>query len=419
MLDPFSILTFVLLGTVAVLTIVLRRALTPAGELASMAPAGMEPAGMNTLPPLTLIRPTRGRDPGSRENAEAVLRQEYPGPMEIIFVLDDATDPAYPVIRDVVAAHVREGDEPTTRIVFSGTPTNDRTGKLHAMIRGLEAAELEAPLVCFADSDTRPDPALVRVLAKAVMAQDDIGSAFAPAVCVEEPRLGGDVGYGLLLDGLYGPQAALTMVRRGGLPFIMGQTMVVRRDALDRAGGLEATEGQLVDDMHIGAQLQAAGCRNVLVPRALPVVQSGLSWHSFLSVATRWMIYSRTGVPFWPFNVPVLLWVSVFFLGLFGAGVALASGALVAAAGLALSSLSVPASVQWLRRVQGAPRLPMRLWWALPASFAILPLLYLRACLARTVEWRGRIYLLDESGRLATPALPGRTRSDVPVAGDS
>src|SRR6185503_401516 len=37
------------------------------------------------------------------------------------------------------------------------------------------------------------------------------------------------VGYGLLRDGIYGPQAALAMVRAGSLPFIMGQTMVLRR----------------------------------------------------------------------------------------------------------------------------------------------------------------------------------------------
>jgi ceramide glucosyltransferase len=389
MLDPASILVFVLLVTVAGTTLVLRRALRTTGR----ARAGR---AARRLPPIVMIRPTKGRDPGLRANARAALAQRYPGPLETLFVLDDASDPAYPVIRDVVAAH-----GPGARLVLSGPPTDGRTGKLHAMIRGLEEARLDAPLVCFADSDTRPDPDLLADLAAAVMEHEDVGAAFAPVVCVDEPALGGDVGYGLLLDGLYGPQAALATDRRGSLPFIMGQTMVLRRSALAEAGGLEATEGELVDDMHIGARLEEAGYRNVLVSHPLPVVQRGLAWTEFLSVATRWFIYSRTGIPFWPFNLPSLVWATVFFGGLAGAGAALAMGAHAAAPGLALCSVSVLVAIQWLRRLQGAAPLPPRLWWALAASFAVLPGIYLRAWLARSVEWRGRVYSLDESGRLA------------------
>ena len=45
------------------------------------------------------------------------------------------------------------------------------------------------------------------------------------------------------------------MTQARSLPFIMGQTMVLRRRALEAAGGLGASAGQLVDDMDIGARL--------------------------------------------------------------------------------------------------------------------------------------------------------------------
>jgi hypothetical protein len=65
------------------------------------------------------------------------------------------------------------------------------------MIEGLRAARLDAP--------TRPAPTLLAELARAVVAQPDVGAAFAPAVTVSRPRTVGDVGYGLLLDGIYDP----------------------------------------------------------------------------------------------------------------------------------------------------------------------------------------------------------------------
>ena len=52
----------------------------------------------------------------------------------------------------------------------------------------------------------------------------------------------------------------------GELPYIMGQYMVLKRDALRAIGGLKSAEGQLVDDMYIGARMRAAGYTNRVAP---------------------------------------------------------------------------------------------------------------------------------------------------------
>src|SRR5690606_28478990 len=192
-------------------------------------------------------------------------------PIETIFVLDDDTDPALPVLQRVVAS-----ERANARIVLSGRPPEGRTGKLHAMIRGLEAARARTPLVCFSDSDTRPDPGVLEDLASIVVASRDVGAAFARVIGTRTPRSAGDVGYSLLLDGLYGPQAALASALQPTLPFVMGQTMVLRRSALEACGGLEGSEGELVDDMHIGARLVAAGYRNVISRTPVAIVQENL-----------------------------------------------------------------------------------------------------------------------------------------------
>lgn len=368
------------------------------------------------LPPLVVVRPIRGLDPGLSGNLWAALEQHYPGEMETLFVLDDVHDPAYPVVSRAVETHRerRSGAAPA-RVVVAGPRPARRTGKLHAMIEGLRAARLDAPLVAFADSDTRPPPTLLAQLADAVVREPDVGSAFAPAVSVAPARTAGDVGYGMMLDGLYGPQAAITMAQEGSLPFIMGQTMVLRREALDAAGGLSASTGQLVDDMHIGAGIAEAGYRNVLIPTRLPIWSEGVSWRAFRSLALRWMIYGRTGVPMWPFNAPTIAYVGAFHLGA-GAGlVALLTGAHAAAAFFAAAALAVSAAVGLIRRAQGAAPVPWRLAWALPLTLALAPVAFLRAQLARSVEWRGRRYLLSAEGRLETRGPHGPASASFPL----
>ena len=92
------------------------------------------------LPAMLVVRPIRGRDPGLEANVRAALAQNYPAPLETLFVLDDESDPALPILRRVLARH------PTAnaRVVFSGTPEPDRTGKLHALIQGMAVARTPA-----------------------------------------------------------------------------------------------------------------------------------------------------------------------------------------------------------------------------------------------------------------------------------
>ena len=106
-------------------------------------------------PSVTVIRPIRGLDAGAEQNIPAALDNGYPGRVETIFVFDDASEPALPLARAAIAAHRRAGSPGSARVVFCGQPRAGRTGKLNAMIAGMEVAAGE--LIAFADSDIRPD----------------------------------------------------------------------------------------------------------------------------------------------------------------------------------------------------------------------------------------------------------------------
>ena len=351
-------------------------------------------------PSLTVIRPIRGLDVEALDNLRAALDMDYPAKVETLFVLDDDQDPALPLIRQTLAEAKLDGRTVDARVVFSGQPPAGRTGKLNAMIAGLEQARGE--LVAFADSDIRPGPSALRILVRTLLGEPDYGAAFAPVFVALPPKTVGDAGYALLLNGLYAPAFNFVAQRRhGSMPFIMGELMVFRREAIQAIGGLEAAEGQLVDDMYIGARITRAGYRNVVSPCRIPIIQQNLSLSAFLSIYVRWLAFSRSGLPGKAFKL--VSWKRGI---LFWSGLALAAAGLVKRRwSVAALAASVPvltaASINALHRQQSGKRLPLRYAWVGFALVLTAPLVMARVLWRREVDWRGRRYALDQSSRLA------------------
>lgn len=352
-------------------------------------------------PSLTIIRPIRGLDAGEPENLRAGLAHGYPGRVDTLFVLDDEQDPAVPFVRAAIAEHEREQRAGDVRLFFVGPPPPGRTGKLNAMIVGLRQARGE--LVAFSDSDTRPGPGLLTDLVRTLLGAQGAGAAFAPVVVVGRARTAGDVGYALMLNGLYGPEAAALTKRGGGaLTFIMGQYMVLRREALAAIGGLECAEGQLVDDMYLGLCMHAAGFRNVVSHERLPIVATGLGLGEFARIYLRWIAFSRSGLPA---SSKQGAWARglVFWAGLCGAVAAAMLGAPWAALVCALVPVATSASINALHRQVGGHAIAPRYLWVAFALIASAPLVYLKLLVSPVVTWRGRVYRLDAASHLAVP----------------
>ncbi len=350
-------------------------------------------------PGVTVIRPVKGLDAGARENVKAALDHGYPGEVETIFVFDGPDEPALPVVKSVIDGRRAAGYRDDARVIFSGPPPEGRTGKLNAMIAGL--AESRHGLIAFADSDIRPDRRALSALVETLLNDPKAGAAFAPVVVTEAPRTFGDAGYALLLNGLYGP-AALDAASRSGweLPFIMGQFMLFHRRVIADICGLESAEGQLVDDMYLGARVKAAGFRNLVSPHPVPIIQYGLTPGQFWKIYVRWITFSRSFIA-----GEELKWINyrragVYWVGLAGALAAAMAGQPVAAALLLLAPLLVSWSILTLHHRLGGGAVAPWLSWA---SFAVLllgPFVLLSTLRRRDVEWRGRVYRLGADARL-------------------
>ncbi|MDJ0763876.1 MAG: glycosyltransferase [Myxococcota bacterium] len=358
------------------------------------------PSKPDHYPSISVIRPIKGLDAGAEDNIHAALHNGYPGENETIFVFDNRSEPALPLVEQAIDTLKRQSSADNFRVIFSGQPPEGRTGKLNAMIAGMRHAKGE--LIVFADSDIRPDTKALTRLVETLLSSPGAGSAFAPVVVEEKPRTTGDAGYALLLNALYGPEAATeSNANRGELPFIMGQFMVLTREAISAIGGLECAAGQLVDDMYLGAKVKEAGFRNMVSPHPVPIVQYGISLGEFWGTYVRWLTFSRSGLPGTSFKLRPYIRGLVFWLGLVEAIVAVSQGLWLAAGLSALAPIGVNMSNNRLHRKIGGARLSLRHRWISFGLLSLAPAVLLRIFSKREITWRGRSYQLNRASRLA------------------
>ena len=364
------------------------------------------PAPLASHPPVTVIRPVKGIDVEQEANFRAALDTGYTGEVETIFIVEDEEDPAYPLIRRAIDSHVASGAHGSSRIVLAGKPPAGRTGKINNMMVG--EAEARGDIIVFGDSDTRPDPAVLTNLVEHLVANDTAGAAFAPVVNPCRPRSAGDVGYAIILNAYLvgGMEAALGHGRT--LPFLMGQTMAFKRSALEAIGGVKCADGQLVDDMFLGARVVEAGYSNVMGTHPLQVINHGLRFGGFLKLWRRWLFCGRGGIPA-SFALPFVARAVSFFIALGLAVAMLVSGHPWLAGFAAVVWMLEGLHYIRLHRLVGGASLPLRYAWMTWMPYPATIPLGLSMLIRPELDWRGHTYRLDGSARLKA------VRSDRPA----
>jgi ceramide glucosyltransferase len=381
------ILGFILLGIATIATIAVHHAWLRSSPQRSRVELP------RAWPSVAVLRPIRGRDPGARENLDALLALDYPGAIEFLFLLDDANDPSYPIVQAALAAHTSR----RARIVLVGAPPPNRTGKIHSMIKGAEL--VRADVLAFSDSDTRPRRDALRELVALLEADPRNGIAFAPTVAVANAARAGDAGYELLVNAWYGSALDRLADPRGTVPFAMGQFMAVRASALDAIGTMRAAEGELVDDMFLGRRMIEYGFANAIATSRVPLVIGGMRLVEFLPLFRKWLFFSQSGLPDafktagWLRAVPgFAAWAVVV------AAIALWSAS-VLVVGVAALGVFTWSQVRINRAVGGSPIAP-RHWWVAATLPFIAAGVALSTKVSHAVTWRGRRYVLDPAGRL-------------------
>ncbi len=330
--------------------------------------------------PISLITPMSGVEAGLEENLRSSLQQDYPC-FEVLFVAHTPSDPAVTIAEKLIAAHPHVD----ARVVISGMPPCP-----NAKVFNLEAAVAAArhDLLVMKDSDVRTGRDLLRDIA-AEFSDPAVGLATCPYRAISGR------GFWWRLDAL-GTNTrfiAGVLVARmlNGMDFALGPALAIRRQVLDRIGGLAQFRDYLAEDFLLGNRAHAAGCGVILSSYIVDHRFGGGDLRGNFRHRLRWARSTRRSRGFaylgelfthpLPLAAALVLWDASWWP--------------LAAAAAALRAMAAWFTSSFVLR---AP-LCLSEWLMLPLDDLVSFAFWFAGLFGRHVLWRGKRYLLSGDGR--------------------
>lgn len=268
-------------------------------------------------PPLSLLKPLHGADPGLESYLTTFFEQDYPV-YEILFCARSADDPGLAIARRVAA---RYPEIPVQFLATGGQPDY-----INAKVASLErmAAHAEHDIFVISDSDVRVTPDYLRSVALP-FAEPKVGgiTCLYRGVAAPKDQSGRGLWSRLEAVGMSVEMSSGVLVARSleGMQFTLGPTMAFRRDVIDRMGGFRVTADYCADDFVLGNETFKLGETVILSHHAIDhMVINETFWQSMLH-QVRWMKSTRFSRPKGHFGTCLTFATPFALLGL-AAGVA-------------------------------------------------------------------------------------------------
>jgi hopene-associated glycosyltransferase HpnB len=319
-----------------------------------------------TTPDVDIIVPARDEAGLIGPVIASLLAQDYQGNFRVILIDDNSTD----------GTAAAAGVHPRLTIITGAPKPAGWAGKLWALAQG--AAASTAPLILFTDADIAHDPRhLAALVARLNTPRADMVSEMVRLHCVSWPERFLIPAFVYFFQMLY-PFSRVNDAR-SRTAGAAGGTVLIRREALRRIGGIEAIKGALIDDVTLARAVKKNG--------AIYLGHSGLA-HSirpYPRAADIWDMIARSA--FTQLNYSALILAGTI-LGLALLWLAAPCAILFSGfgwrfyAGLATYGLGVFSFLPTLRRYHQPPYLAL----ALPG----IAIFYMAATIASAVQyWRG------------------------------
>jgi len=324
------------------------------------------PATPTEFPDIDIIVPARDEGDSIGAVVASLLAQDYAGDFRVILVDDNSTDETAALA----------GAAPNLQVIRLHTKPSGWSGKLWALNEGVAASR--APVLLLTDADIVHERGhLSSLLARLLEARLDLVSEMVRLNCTSFAERALVPAFVYFFQMLY-PFARVNDPR-SAVAAAAGGTVLIRREALERIGGVEAIRDSLIDDVALAGAVKKGG--------PIFLGHSGLatSVRRYPAFIDMWRMISRTAF--------TQLRYSAWLLGLTIAGLTvvwlvppweLAFGnGWQRACGLAACSLAACSYVPTLARYQRSKAWPL----ALP----LIALFYMAATAASAVNyWRGK-----------------------------
>jgi hopene-associated glycosyltransferase HpnB len=332
----------------------------------------LPPASPAEHPEVNIIVPARDEAETIIPVITSLLEQDYAGPFRVLLVDDNSSDATA-----AAAAHAAAAYPPARLTILSlRSKPEGWTGKLWALSQGVAAGH--APLLLFTDADIVHDPRHVSALvAKLQQSRLDMVSEMVHLNCISLAERALVPAFVYFFQMLYPFSKANDP--RSSVAAAAGGTVLIRREALQRSGGIEAIKNSLIDDVALAKAVKKSG--------PIFLGHSGLaaSIRPYPGFADIWQMISRTAFTQLRHSAPLLvLTVAGLAVVWWVPAAAMASGhGWRFAAGAAAYGLSAGSYLPTLARYRRAP------WWAL--ALPLIALFYMAATVGSALDyWRGR-----------------------------
>jgi ceramide glucosyltransferase len=262
-------------------------------------------------PPVSLLKPLHGAEPGLEAHLETFFLQDYPR-FEILFCARSSDDPGLAIARRVAARH------PGVPVQFFFTGPGPY---INAKVSSLELMEAHAQheILIISDSDVRVTPGYIREVV-APFASDAVGAV----TCLYRGVPNGSLWSRLEAAGMSVEMTSgvLTASLLEGMKFALGPTMAVRRRCVRQMGGFGVIGPYCSDDFILGANVAQQGATVVLSRHVIDHLILNLSFVASLQHQARWMRSTRFSRPLGhlgtalTFSIPFGIFAAVGALGL-------------------------------------------------------------------------------------------------------
>ena len=342
------------------------------------------PQSSRSRPPVTVLKPLCGAEPGLHEHLRSFCRQNYPE-FQIVFGVRDAGDPACAVVKRLAA------EFPSVPIELVINPQLHGTNlKISNLINMLPYARHD--ILAMADSDAFVGPDYLATVT-APLLDHDVGLV----TCIYRgtptkgiwSRLGA-----MYINEWYVPSVLLAWLF-GHQGYVSGQTVCMRRDTLGDMGGLHVLSDHLADDHRLGELVRGLGLRIVLSPYVVDGEHHEPNFNSLTRHELRWMRTIRVLRPrsfrliFLTFSLPL----AVFGIVAAGAESPLSKTAWVLFGTTVLARLVL----HFVHRLRD-DRAPVSDLWLLPARDLLICWVWCRSFFTSHVTWRGNEFDVGADG---------------------
>ncbi len=345
-------------------------------------------AAENFAPAVSILKPLKGCDDTTAASLASWFKQNYAGPIQILFGVAAAGDPVCQIVSRLIAENP---NFPAQLVVCENLAgANAKAAKL-AQLEKLAAHEL----ILISDADVRVPPDFLASFVAPLLDEKNalvncfyrLANPATAAMRWEAVAVNADFWSKVLQSQNLRP-----------LDFALGAAILVRREALNEIGGFASLANCLADDYQLGHRFAKNGRRIALCPVVVECWEAPQNWKRVWKHQLRWERTIRVCRPL-PYFFSLLANASLW--PLLWLGVAAVSGKFrcVLPAAVVFLLLRIVLAQDLQRRLTPERKL-ISPFWLVPVKDLLQTALWLGAFLGDTVEWRGRKMKLRRDGTL-------------------